>query len=129
MVGPKQWPHCESKGFQIYWPNQQKVSIEPDMYFDKNQVLEPDEPSIEGVEDVFTNSDTSQSRKIPPDAPDESGACPQPVDNTTTDPAPAIVDNANNAAKNLPATWKLSTKNSQTPSNAPVPPPHQRKPQ
>jgi hypothetical protein len=47
----------ESKGFQIYWPKKHKVSIERDVYFDKNQALEPDKVSIEGVEDVFINSD------------------------------------------------------------------------
>ena len=48
----------ESKGFCIYWPNKCKVSVERDMYFNKNQALEPDEASIEGVEDVFTQPDT-----------------------------------------------------------------------
>ena len=48
----------ESKGFRIYWPKKHKISIERDMYFDKNHTLKPDEVSIEGVEDVFTNSDT-----------------------------------------------------------------------
>jgi hypothetical protein len=42
----------ESKGFRIYWPKKFKVSIERDVYFDKNQALQPDEVSIEGVEDV-----------------------------------------------------------------------------
>ena len=116
----------ESKGFRIYWPKKHKVSIERDMYFDKNHTLKPDEVSIEGVEDVFTNSDTPQSQKFSdesPDAPDESKACPKSVNNTTSNPTPTIVDNV---AKNLPATQNVS-ENSPTPPNAPIPPPHQRR--
>jgi hypothetical protein len=41
------------------WPNKKKVSIERDVYFDKNWALQPEKVSIEGVEDVFTYSDTS----------------------------------------------------------------------
>lgn len=83
----------KSKGFQIYWPNKRKVSIEWDMYFDKDQALQPDEASIEGVEDVLTNSDTSQSQKSSdesPDAPNKPGRPSKTVDNG---PAPANVDN------------------------------------
>jgi hypothetical protein len=47
----------ESKGFCIYWPKEHTVGIKRDVYFDKNQALQPDEVSIEGVEDVFTKSD------------------------------------------------------------------------
>ena len=49
----------ESKGIRVYWPKQRKVSIERDVYVDKNRALLPDEVSIEGVEDVFDNQDTS----------------------------------------------------------------------
>ena len=88
----------ESKGFCIYWPNKCKVSVERDMYFDKNWALEPDEASIEGVEDVFTQPDTSQSRSTTPDNSNNPSA---PIDNTTNDPAPAIVNKNDNAAENL----------------------------
>jgi len=49
----------ESKGVRVYWPKQRKVSVERDIYVDKSRALLPDEVSIEGVEDVFTNLDTS----------------------------------------------------------------------
>jgi hypothetical protein len=110
----------ESKGFRIYWPKKRKVSVERDMYFDKNRALEPDEASIEGEEDVFTQPDTSQPRSTTPDDINNPLA---PVNNNPNDPAPASIDNV---AENLPATPNVSTETLETPSNAPIPPPHQR---
>ena len=33
----------ESKGMRIYWPGKRSVTIERDVYFDKNKAMEPEE--------------------------------------------------------------------------------------
>jgi hypothetical protein len=38
----------ESKGYRIYWPKAWKVSIERDIYMDKQRVFEPETVQIEG---------------------------------------------------------------------------------
>jgi len=110
----------ESKGFQIYWPKKFKVSIERDVYFNKNQALQPDEVSIEGVEDVFTNSDTSQPSSTSQDIPKD----PEPVETTPTAPNEAPEpENIKSPVVNLP---KSPSSSPESPQNAPIPPPHQR---
>src|ERR1700678_160214 len=52
----------ESKGFRIYWPGKNRVSIERDVYFNEQEALEPDEVVIEGGNNLLQviNSKTSQ---------------------------------------------------------------------
>jgi BRCT domain type II-containing protein len=50
----------ESKGYRVYWPGKNRVSVERDVYFNENQVLEPEEVPIEGGNDILTNSDHPQ---------------------------------------------------------------------
>ena len=50
----------ESKGFRIYWPGKNTVSIERNVYFNENEVLKPDEVPIEGEYKIFNNSDHPQ---------------------------------------------------------------------
>ena len=111
----------ESKGFRIYWPKKKKVSIERDVYFDKNWALQPDEVSIEGVEDVFTNSDTSQTPDTSQNVPD----VPKPVENimrvlSSEGPEP---ENIENVTEN-PST--INSEVTETTQSAPIPPPHER---
>ena len=106
----------ELKGFRIYWPKKQQVSIERDVYTDRDWALQPDEVLIEVVEDVFTKYDTSQ-------APDNSDSSSTPTEDTPKDPEPESIDNM---GKNLPEMPSVSPETLQTPSNTPIAPPHQR---
>jgi hypothetical protein len=72
----------EYKGFQIYWPKK-SVSIKCDVYFDKNQALQPDEVTIEEVEDVFTNFNTSEPSNTSQNIPHT----PKPVKNVKHAPS------------------------------------------
>ncbi|KAG6821851.1 hypothetical protein H0H92_000507, partial [Tricholoma furcatifolium] len=38
----------ESKGYRIYWPGKRMVTVERDVYFDKDAALNPDSVQIEG---------------------------------------------------------------------------------
>ena len=46
---------AESKGYRVYWPRKNCVSIERDIYFNKKEALVNDEVLIEGETDVCTN--------------------------------------------------------------------------
>jgi hypothetical protein len=111
----------ESKGFRIYWPKKYKVSIERDVYFDKNRALEPDEVSIEGVEDVFTNSDTSQpsdtSQNVPVPHMPIKGPEPENVEN--------LIENPSIINSEVTKTTQ-SSEVTETTQSAPIPPPHER---
>ena len=110
----------KSKGFWIYWPKKFKVSIERDVYFDKNQALQPDEVSIEGVEYVFTNSDTLQPSSTSQDILKD----PEPVETTPTTPNEAPEPkNIKSPVVNL---LKSPSSSPESPQNAPIPPQHQR---
>ena len=50
----------ESKGYRIYWPGKNKVTIERDVYFNEDEALMPEEVLIEGENDIFTNSNLPQ---------------------------------------------------------------------
>jgi hypothetical protein len=53
----------ESKGYHIYWPGKRKVTIERDVYFNKNEVLQPKDVQIEGewnIPNTSTNLDSPQ---------------------------------------------------------------------
>jgi hypothetical protein len=67
----------ESKGYRIYWPGKNRVSVERDVYFNENEVSEPEEVPIEGEYDVFTNSKLPQPSETTQIAPELS----PPVEN------------------------------------------------
>ena len=46
----------ESKGYRAYWPSKRHVSIEGDVYFNKNDALLPDTTQIEGETATRANS-------------------------------------------------------------------------
>ena len=46
----------ESKGYTVYWLSRQHVSIERDVYFNKNEALLPDTAQIEGETAIKANS-------------------------------------------------------------------------
>ena len=46
----------ESKGYRVYWPSIRHVSIERDVYFNKNEALLPDTAQIEGETATRANS-------------------------------------------------------------------------
>ena len=66
----------ESKGYRIYWPEKKKVTIERDVYFNKDEVLQSNDAQIEGDRDILTNSDTSQAPNNPKDIEQTSKTIP-----------------------------------------------------
>ena len=46
----------KSKGYRVYWPSRQHISIERDVYFNKNKALLPDTAQIEGETAIKANS-------------------------------------------------------------------------
>ena len=50
----------ESKGYWIYWPGKNCVSVERDVYFNEREALEPDEVPIGGENSILTNLDPPQ---------------------------------------------------------------------
>ena len=57
----------ELKGFRVYWPGKNCVSIERDVYFNKNDALANDEVLIEEGTDIRTNATIPQpSQNTPP---------------------------------------------------------------
>lgn len=108
----------ESKGFRIYWPKKYKVSVERDVYFDKNRALEPDEVSIEGVEDVFTNSDTSQPSDTSQNVPHMPSKGPEPENVENPIENPSIINSE------VTKTTQ-SSEVTETTQSAPIPPPHE----
>ena len=48
----------ESKGYRVYWPQRRQITIECDIYFNKDKVLKPPvntEVQIEGEMEKLTN--------------------------------------------------------------------------
>ena len=84
----------ESKGYRIYWPGKNEVTIKRDVYFNEDEALMPDEVLIEGENDIFTNSNLLQPSNT-------SQIVPMPVrhvKNTLSTPAP---ENFKNMTENL----------------------------
>ncbi len=61
----------ESKGIQVYWPGQRRVSIERDVYFDNEETLEPEDVKIEGETVTNPNPATPDSSPKPKSQADE----------------------------------------------------------
>src|SRR5258705_430224 len=57
----------ESKAYRVYWPTQRKISVERDVYIDKQHVFEPESVQIEGERSDISNTQensTSQPTTI-----------------------------------------------------------------
>ena len=59
----------ESKGYRVYWPGKNHVSVERDAYFNEKEALEPDEVSIDEENDLPTNLDHHQHLDNPSKTP------------------------------------------------------------
>ena len=60
----------ESKGFRVYWPGKNRVSIERDIYFNENDVLMHDEVFVEGESrpsSILSKPDTPSNHQKRPD--------------------------------------------------------------
>jgi hypothetical protein len=81
----------ESKGFRVYWPGKNRVSIERDVYCNENDALANDEVFIEGETDICTNSNLPQSSR--------TEINPPPIQNDQNEPEPnnnQITENPHN---------------------------------
>ena len=80
----------ESKGFRVYWPGKNRVSIKRDVYFNENNALMHDKVFIEGETDTCTNSNLPQSS--------QSQIHPMTTQNNPIEPkiVPDITSNSNN---------------------------------
>ena len=89
----------ESKGYRIYWPGKNKVTIERDVYFNEDEALMPEEVLIEGENDIFTNSNLPQPSNA-------SQIVPMPVqhvENTLSTPAPETSESATKSLSVVPS--------------------------
>ena len=82
----------ESKGFRVYWPGKNRVSIERDVYFNETEALANDEVLIEGETDTHTNSNTPH--------PSQSDVNPPPIQNDQNEPE--IAENPQNESATPP---------------------------
>lgn len=96
----------ESKGYRVYLAGKSWVSIERDVYFNENDMLEPEEVPIKGKNDTPTNQD-----------------CPQPSTSriTTVENAPNNPLDPATTSENVP-----ETQMTEPPQEASAPP-HQQK--
>ena len=78
----------ESKGYQIYWPGQNRVTIKRDMYFNENKAHMPEEVPIEGGNKIFTNSKIPQPSNNSQTAPE----CPLHIENVPHTPMSRNID-------------------------------------
>jgi len=86
----------ESKGYQIYWPTHQKVSIERDIFTDKTKVFEPETIRIEGenatekeINPSVSNSSTPKPAENP--LPSQNQPTTTPTNDTTSSQPPTKV--------------------------------------
>ena len=82
----------ESKGFRVYWPGKNRVSIKRDVYFNETEALVNDEVLIEGETDTHTNSNTPH--------PSQSDVNPPPIQNDQNEPE--IAENPQNESATPP---------------------------
>src|ERR1700678_762810 len=55
----------KSKGYTVFWLSKRHVSIERDVYFDKNEAFLPDNAQIEGETDINTNANGTTTSVLP----------------------------------------------------------------
>lgn len=118
----------ESKGYRIYWPEKKKVSIERDVYFNKDEVLRSSEVQIEGDWDIFANSDTTQAlneskntekpSKTVPDIPKVLAEDHLPLNPTPENENPPNSTTVDSQAPNPPDNESVTTPNQPTRRNS-----------
>src|SRR5882672_4586560 len=116
----------ESKGYCVYWPQRRRITVECDVYFNKDEALKPPintEVQIEGETEKLTNPAPSNVPKTPPAIAKHCNASDDAQDMPHTFPSEKV--------KNSPDTREDSSPNEhrhpqQPPTNAEAPP-HQRK--
>jgi hypothetical protein len=59
----------ESKGYHVYWPIKKKVSIERDIYFNKDESLQPNNIQIKEEWDIPVNLDSTKVDSKPNNTP------------------------------------------------------------
>jgi hypothetical protein len=106
----------ESKGYRIYWPGKNHVSIEGDVYFNKSLALEPEEATVEGENERFTNKSHPQSSNTSRNDPEPS----QPVENVPN------MSNKTHEPENVESAPSIHPELPETPQEPPIPAPHQR---
>ena len=89
----------ELKGYRIYWPGKNRVSVKRDVYFNENEALEPEEVPIEGEYEIFTNSDLPQLSNTSQSIPETSPPVENVPNTTNKTPKPKNVENASDVAK------------------------------
>jgi hypothetical protein len=85
----------ESKGHRVYWPNARKISIERDVYFDKQRIFEPESVQIEGensdlpnAQDGSASQSTTTTTTTPEQKKDESNQSITPTPTPVPIPLP-----------------------------------------
>ena len=95
----------ELKDYRIYWPDKKKVSIEWDVYFNKDEVLQPTKTQIEGEWDVPVKLDlpkTSSNFQSPPKTNKNIKNTPITL-NKNTPPTPPTTESKNeNPQESMP---------------------------
>ena len=107
----------ESKGYRIYWPEKKRVSIERDVYFNKDEVLQSNEVQIEGEWDVPPNSDTPQASNKPENSEQSS----KTVQDTPKIPDKNQPQNPVTEAENSPNTPTTESQATNPPQNESAP--------
>jgi hypothetical protein len=80
----------ESKGYRIFWPRKNKVSIERDVYFEQTNADPPTIPQIEGETATFDDQQNRQTPLCP-----KAQNTPEIEKRTTSDPPTASIPTSN----------------------------------
>jgi hypothetical protein len=77
--------NTESKGYRIYWPSKNIVSVERDVYFNKDEILAPGIVQIEGETDIDTppNPKVTKTHSSIQNMPENINNGPEPQNKTT----------------------------------------------
>jgi hypothetical protein len=107
----------EAKGYRIYWPGKNRVSVERNVYFNESEALEPEEAPVEGENDGLTNSNHPFNSNTSRNNPESL----QPVDNAPN------MSNETHKPENIENTPEIRPEMNQTLPETPIPlAPHQR---
>ncbi|KAJ6615032.1 hypothetical protein B0H10DRAFT_2220674 [Mycena sp. CBHHK59/15] len=118
----------EAKGFRVYWLGKRKVTVERDVYFKKNEALEPESTSIEGEwedDDILTIPEAPSMPQTPPKGDAMMGN--NQKEGLTDTIEPPIPDNLRKSPSPEPNPTPAETHS--TPETPIPPPPHACKPQ
>jgi hypothetical protein len=107
----------EAKGYRIYWPGKNRVSVKRNVYFNESEALEPEEAPVEGENDGLTNSNHPFNSNTSRNNPESL----QPVDNAPN------MSNETHKPENIENTPEICPEMNQTLPETPIPlAPHQR---